>query len=152
MKRDQQRRSLGSRVGLEKRGEAAQKPQQNAGVPRRPAGKKAGYTANGPAATPRQPAGATAQRPAVVNPQQPGYRQGTGRPNRRQTQVEKRRQYLRRRLVGLVAVVAALGAGVALSVNLLFKVTAFRVENTDRSTPANTGIYTEQQIIDLLGV
>ena len=39
-----------------------------------------------------------------------------------------------------------------LSINLLFKVTDFRIENTDRTTPANTGIYTEEQILDLLGV
>ena len=58
----------------------------------------------------------------------------------------------RRKIVGILCLLAVLAVGVVLSINLLFKVTGFRVENTDRTTPANTGIYTEQQIIDLLGV
>ena len=47
---------------------------------------------------------------------------------------------------------AVLVLGAFVSVNLLFKVTAFRVENFDRSTPADTGIYTEEEIIAALGV
>ena len=52
----------------------------------------------------------------------------------------------------MLVVVGALALGVILSVNLLFKVSSFRIENTDGTTPADTGIYTEQQILDLLGV
>ena len=58
----------------------------------------------------------------------------------------------RRKLVGIACVAGVLLLGVVLSINLLFKVTDFRIENTDRTTPANTGIYTEEQILDLLGV
>ena len=42
--------------------------------------------------------------------------------------------------------------GVILSINLLFKVKDYRVENMDGSTPADTGIYTEEQLIELLAV
>ncbi|MGN0976091.1 MAG: FtsQ-type POTRA domain-containing protein [Gemmiger sp.] len=86
------------------------------------------------------------------NPQQAGYRQGSSRPPRRMTNSEKRRIRRRRAILGGLLVAAALIVGVILSVNLLFKVTGFRVENPDKSIPADTGIYTEQQIVDQLGV
>ena len=52
-----------------------------------------------------------------------------------------------RAVLGMLVVVGALALGVILSVNLLFKVSSFRIENTDGTTPADTGIYTEQQIL-----
>ena len=52
----------------------------------------------------------------------------------------------------MLCVLAVLVVGIVLSINLLFKVTDFRVENADRTTPANTGIYTEQQLIDATGI
>ena len=39
-----------------------------------------------------------------------------------------------------------------MSVNLLFKVAIFRVENFDHSTPADTGIYTEEEIVSALNI
>ena len=42
--------------------------------------------------------------------------------------------------------------GAFVSVNLLFKVTIFRVENFDRTTPADTGIYTEEELVNALGI
>ena len=94
----------------------------------------------------RRPAGSASR-----NPQKAAYRPGAPH-HRRVTQVEKMRIRRRRRVVGVLCTLGLLAAGVLLAVNLLFKVTDFRVENLDRSTPADTGIYTEQQIIDLLGV
>ena len=55
-------------------------------------------------------------------------------------------------IIGVLCVLAVLVVGIVLSINLLFKVTDFRVENADRTTPANTGIYTEQQLIDATGI
>ena len=68
------------------------------------------------------------------------------------THAELLRQRRHRAALGMLVVVGALALGVILSVNLLFKVSSFRIENTDGTTPADTGIYTEQQILDLLGV
>lgn len=161
------KRGLSSRVGLQKRS-AAQTPPSMAGNPRSNTRQTA---ARGAAqnqtptrqfapqrqappwqtGNPGQPANRR-YRSRTTNPQSPGYRQGAARPPRRVTQVEKMRIRRRRKIVGILCLLAVLAVGVVLSINLLFKVTGFRVENTDRTTPANTGIYTEQQIIDLLGV
>ncbi|WP_337575396.1 FtsQ-type POTRA domain-containing protein [Fournierella sp.] len=51
-------------------------------------------------------------------------------------------------LLGLLVI----GVGVALSLTVLFKVDTFRIENMDGSTPADTGIYTEDAILGALGV
>lgn len=162
------KKGLSSRVGLEKRGTAPQQPLRSgkaAGDPRRKNRQPPQQTpprqtgqqtrSQQPLRTPQRPAanaGRRRYRSQPANPQAPGYRQGTARPPRRVTQVEKMRIRRRRKIVGVLCLLAVLAVGVVLSVNLLFKVTGFRVENTDRTTPANTGIYTEQQIIDLLGV
>ena len=146
-----ERRSMSSRVGLRKKGAQPAPPAAPAGK-KRPAQHQAPSPTYDPRATrPPSYVPKPANRP-VVNPQQPGYRQGMTHPARRLTKVEQKRRQLRRRMIGLAAVLAALVAGIVLSVNLLFKVTGFKVENMDRTTPANTGIYTEQQITDLLGI
>lgn len=86
------------------------------------------------------------------NPQKATYRPGAPRHQRRVTQVEKMRIRRRRRVQSVLIVALLVLLGMALTVFLLFKVTSFRVENLDRTTPANTGIYTEEQILDLLGI
>lgn len=162
------KKGLGSRVGLEKRSASAGSAGTSRGTRaddrsgsrqtnarQRPAGgqtprQQPPVYGQPPRRPPRQTGGRYRSRPS--NPQSPGYRQGAARPPRRVTQVEKMRIRRRRKIVGILCLMAVLAVGVVLSVNLLFKVTDFRVENTDRTTPANTGIYTEQQIIDLLGV
>lgn len=130
------RRGLGSRIGLEKRGAPA---------PEQP-------TARQQAARPRQ----NAQRPPrpsqQINPQKPGYRPGAPQKQRRVTQAEIIRRRNRRRALGILGVLAVLAVGAFVSVNLLFKVTIFRVENMDRTTPADTGIYTEEELLTALGV
>lgn len=162
------KRGLGSRVGLEKRGLAPRQTAPSGGrstPPRtQPQDSRRGQPSPGRPAPSRQngqpprrppqgrePSGGR-YRSRSTNPQSPNYRQGAARPPRRVTQVEKMRIRRRRKIAGILCLLAVVAVGVVLSVNLLFKVTDFRVENTDRSTPANTGIYTEQQIIDLLGV
>ena len=75
-----------------------------------------------------------------LNPQKAGYTPGAPRRQRRVTQAELLRQRNRRRLLGILGVLAVLALGTIISINLLFKVTSFRVETFDRTTPADTGI------------
>lgn len=146
------KRSLGSRMGLQKPGQVPQPPRGTSG--QRPA-------------TPLQPgqrAAASRQRPQSqtgrtqrysgqqLNPQKAGYTPGTPRRQRRVTQAELLRRRNQRRALGVLGVLAVLALGTIVSVNLLFKVTAFRVETFDRTTPADTGIYTEEEIITALGI
>ena len=146
------KRSLGSRMGLQKPGQVPQPP-------RGPSGQRP--------ATPLQPgqrAAASRQRPQSqtgrtqrysgqqLNPQKAGYTPGTPRRQRRVTQAELLRRRNQRRALGVLGVLAVLALGTIVSVNLLFKVTAFRVETFDRNTPADTGIYTEEEIITALGI
>lgn len=146
------KRSLGSRMGLQKPGQVPQPP-------RGPSGQRP--------ATPLQPgqrAAASRQRPQSqtgrtqrysgqqLNPQKAGYTPGTPRRQRRVTQAELLRRRNQRRALGVLGVLAVLALGTIVSVNLLFKVTAFRVETFDKTTPADTGIYTEEEIITALGI
>lgn len=131
------RSNLQSRMGLRKPGEA-------------PVPKKRPKPQQQPSPKPRQEP--TPPRPRTQNPQKAGYRQGAPGQKRRVTLAEQVRVRRRRTVIGLVCVFAALVIGIAISMRLLFKVTDFRLENMDRSTPANTGIYSEQEIIDALGL
>ena len=89
----QSRRSMGSRLGLEKR---------NAPRPKAPPEKAA--------PTPHVP---PRQRPAQeINPQKAGYRPGTPRRTRRVTQAEIIRAKRRRRLLGALGVLAVLAVAV----------------------------------------
>lgn len=138
------KRSLSSRMGLQK-GPAprpSSRPQNRRARPQQPVP---------PPARPARPQ----ERPQPqLNPQKAGYIPGSPgmRRQRRVTQAEILRRRNRRRALGLLAVLAVLVLGGIVSVNLLFKVTAFRVENFDRSTPADTGIYTEDEIVAALGI
>lgn len=125
------RRSLGSRMGLEKREAPRREP---------------------PTAQPREPRARRPQATQQINPQKVGYRPGSPRKQRRVTQAELIRQRNRRRALGILGVLAVLAVGAFVSVNLLFKVTIFRVENFDRTTPADTGIYTEEELVNALGI
>lgn len=137
--RSTSKRSLGSRMGLQKQAP----PQQRA---RRPA--------PNPAPTQQQRRQTSSQRRSQpqLNPQKAGYTPGAPRRQRRVTQAELLRRRNRRRALGVLGVLAVLALGAIVSVNLLFKVTAFRVETFDRTTPADTGIYTEDEIIAALGI
>lgn len=139
--RSGQKRSLGSRLGLQK--EQPARPRGNAA--RRPAPNpvQASPQRNGIPRTRQQP---------QLNPQKAGYTPGTPRRQRRVTQAELLRQRNRRRALGVLGVLAVLALGTIISINLLFKVTSFRVETFDRTTPADTGIYTEDEIIAALGI
>lgn len=73
-------------------------------------------------------------------------------PPRRLTHGELRRRRRRRNLLLALLTVIVIGIGVALSLTVLFKVENFRVENLDKSTPANTGIYTEDEVLSALRI
>ena len=132
-----QTRSLGSRVGLKKA---------------TPPPRRAAQSAPHPAQTPPRPQQTPPRPQSQLNPQQPGYRPGAPKKQRRVTQAEQLRRRRRRRILGVLAVLAVLAAAVLLSVNLLFKVTAFRIENFDRTTPADTGIYSGEDILNALQI
>lgn len=122
----------------------------------RPAGSQQRPKGSGqrPAKQPeRQPPKQQQKRPRPQqNPQKPGYRSSAPQVQRRVTRAEQLRIRRRKAIIGVLCVLAVLVIGIVLSINLLFKVTDFRVENADRTTPANTGIYTEQQLIDATGI
>lgn len=84
-------------------------------------------------------------RSTAARPKQP-------RPPRRLTHSELRRRRRRRNLLMVLLGLLVVGIGVALSLTVLFKVDTFRIENMDGSTPADTGIYTEDAILGALGV
>ena len=161
------RRSVSSRMGLEKRGAPAQQPPRgNAPRPNQQRGPnqppRSGQPPrqNRPGQPPRQnrpgqnqPNNGRRPRPQQqINPQKSGYTPGSPRRQRRVTQAEILRRTRRRRFLGMLAVLAVLAIGAFVSVNLLFKVAIFRVENFDHSTPADTGIYTEDEIVTALNI
>ncbi len=140
--RPAQKRTLGDRMGLEKK-----QPQRSRG--------KSGQHAGTPGPQPQQRRAKQQRTPRTrpqLNPQKEGYTPGAPRRQRRVTQAELLRQRNRRRALGVLGVLAVLALGAIVSVNLLFKVTAFRVETFDRTTPADTGIYTEDEIVAALGI
>ena len=153
------RRSMGSRLGLEKKGAPPQQPRRNGPRPNPDPGRSPGQIPprRGQAPRPQRPGqpNYTGSRPRPqqqINPQKSGYTPGSPRRQRRVTQAEILRRTRRRRFMGVLAVLAVLAIGAFVSVNLLFKVAIFRVENFDHTTPADTGIYTEDEIISALNI
>lgn len=71
---------------------------------------------------------------------------------RQMTRGEMRRRRRRRRWLAFFFVVFLMAVGFILSVTVLFKVKHIVVENLDKTTPANTGIYTEDAILGALAV
>lgn len=84
------------------------------------------------------------------NPQRPGY--AAGNAGRRAAAEQRRRQRRARTVLGVILVLLVLILGTVLSVNLLFKVTTWRITDMNGNVPADLGIYTEPQVIELLGV
>lgn len=121
------KRSMGSRMGLEKPGTPRQQPPKKSS--------------------------SRSQRPTQqINPQKAGYDPAAPKRQRRVTQAEIIRKRNRRRAMSIMAVLAVLAVGAFVSLNLLFKVAFFRVENFDRTTPADTGIYTSDELINALNI
>lgn len=152
------RRSVSSRMGLEKRSAPAQQPPRgNAPRPNQQRGPNQPPRSGQPPRQnrPGQNQSNNGRRPRPqqqINPQKSGYTPGSPRRQRRVTQAEILRRTRRRRFLGMLAVLAVLAIGAFVSVNLLFKVAIFRVENFDHSTPADTGIYTEDEIVSALNI
>ncbi len=151
-------RRVSSRMGLEKRGAPAQQPPRgNAPHPNQQRGPNQPPRSGQPPRQnrPGQNQSNNGRRPRPqqqINPQKSGYTPGSPRRQRRVTQAEILRRTRRRRFLGMLAVLAVLAIGAFVSVNLLFKVAIFRVENFDHSTPADTGIYTEDEIVSALNI
>ena len=145
-------------MGLGKRGAPAQQPPRgNAPRPNQQRGPNQPPRSGQPPRQNRpgqnQPNNGRRPRPQQqINPQKSGYTPGSPRRQRRVTQAEILRRTRRRRFLGMLAVLAVLAIGAFVSVNLLFKVAIFRVENFDHSTPADTGIYTEDEIVSALNI
>ena len=152
------RRSVSSRMGLETRGAPAhQPPRGNAPRPNQQRGPNQPPRSGQPPRQnrPGQNQSNNGRRPRPqqqINPQKSGYTPGSPRRQRRVTQAEILRRTRRRRFLGMLAVLAVLAIGAFVSVNLLFKVAIFRVENFDHSPPADTGIYTEDEIVSALNI
>ena len=81
-----QKRSLGSRVGLQKA---------------TPPPRRAAQSAPRPAQTPPRPQQAPPRPQSQLNPQKPGYRPGAPKKQRRVTQAEQLRRRRRRRILGV---------------------------------------------------
>lgn len=145
-------------MGLEKRGAPAQQPPRgNAPRPNQQRGPNQPPRSGQPPRQnrPGQNQSNNGRRPRPqqqINPQKSGYTPGSPRRQRRVTQAEILRRTRRRRFLGMLAVLAVLAIGAFVSVNLLFKVAIFRVENFDHSTPSDTGIYTEEEIVSALNI
>lgn len=142
------KRTLGSRLGLQK--QQPQPPRGRSG--QRPAPQPQPGRRTAPPPHTQHGQSGRASHPQQLNPQKAGYTPGSPRRQRRVTQAELLRRRNHRRALGVLGVLAVLALGAIVSVNLLFKVTSFRVETFDRTTPADTGIYTEEEIITALGI
>lgn len=68
------------------------------------------------------------------------------------TKAEMKRRRLRRRLITGALLLAAVAAGLVLSVTLLFRVTGYEFQTADGQPGGDTGTYTKEQIISTLGV
>lgn len=71
---------------------------------------------------------------------------------RRMTRSEMRRRRRNRIIIGVLLAILLIGVGLALSVTVLFKLESFRLENPDKSVPAQTGIYSEDAILSAVNL
>ncbi len=99
----------------------------------------------GTAGTPGKPAAPKRKSP-------PPKKDKRAKHKRRVTRGEMRRRRLRRRILACVLIFLLVLLGGVLSVTVLFKVTDYRIENLDKSQPADTGIYSEEAILSALGI
>lgn len=97
-------------------------------------------------------------------PEQPQKGGGGKRPNKRRKRRRKpvyapgspaaikRRNRQRRRVIVLAAAVILIALAILFSTDVIFKVDNIRIETMDRQSPADTGIYTEEDIARATGV
>ncbi|MBQ5755022.1 MAG: FtsQ-type POTRA domain-containing protein, partial [Oscillospiraceae bacterium] len=71
---------------------------------------------------------------------------------RRATRGGMRRRRRRTRMFTALLVLVLVAGGALIAMNMLFKVSRFRVENPDKTQPANTGIYTQEEILKALDI
>lgn len=75
-----------------------------------------------------------------------------GRKKRKLTRAAIRRRRLMRRLTALVMLLCVIGAGVYLTVTMLFKISSIQVQTADGTQVAEVGGYASEQILQALGV
>ena len=75
-----------------------------------------------------------------------------GRKKRKLTRAAIRRRRLMRRLTALVMLLCVIGAGVYLTVTMLFKISSIQVQTADGTQGAEAGGYASEQILQALGV
>ena len=92
-----------------------------------------------------------ARRPAQARPSASVPRR-EGRRRRRLTRKMLRRRRMMRRLTAAFLVLCVAGAGIYLTMTMLFKINAIRVAGPDGADIAQAGPYTSSQILDALGV
>ncbi len=139
---------VGDKGAARPAGGTAQRTPQRQGTSGRQMGQ------NRPATAPKSPSSrktAGARTPAGYPVTQPDFTANSTRPQaRRLTNNEMRRRRRRRTIWLALLALILVAAGVVFSVTVLFQIKSFRVENLDKTTPADTGIYTEEAILSAL--
>ena len=92
------------------------------------------------------------RRPQAARPARPAPPRQEARRRRRVTRKMLRRRRMMRRLTAAFLVLCVAGAGIYLTMTMLFKINAIRVAGPDGADLAQAGPYTSSQILDALGV
>ena len=92
------------------------------------------------------------RRPQAARPARPAPPRQEARRRRRVTRKMLRRRRMMRRLTAAFLVLCVAGAGIYLTMTMLFKINAIRVAGPDGADIAQAGPYTSSQILDALGV
>ena len=102
----------------------------------------------------RRPAGGSSQNKTVHTGQRlrPAQNQPQRRKHRRMTRAEMRRRRLARRLTAFGLLLCVIGAGVYLTVTMLFKINTIQLQLADTTPVEQAGGYSSQEILAALGV
>ena len=102
----------------------------------------------------RRPAGGSSQNKTVHTGQRlrPAQNQPQRRKHRRMTRAEMRRRRLARRLTAFGLLLCVIGAGVYLTVTMLFKINTIQLQLADTTLVEQAGGYSSQEILAALGV
>ena len=102
----------------------------------------------------RRPAGGSSQNKTVHTGQRlrPAQNQLQRRKHRRMTRAEMRRRRLARRLTAFGLLLCVIGAGVYLTVTMLFKINTIQLQLADTTLVEQAGGYSSQEILAALGV
>ena len=126
----------------------SQRPQQGTSRPRQD------NSIQFPTQQVRRPAGGSSQNKTVHTGQRlrPAQNQPQRRKHRRMTRAEMRRRRLARRLTAFGLLLCVIGAGVYLTVTMLFKINTIQLQLADTTLVEQAGGYSSQEILAALGV